>query len=477
MNPAVADAPASAPAPSSGSGVSSRGRSRARTGDALGALTAFAVLLFLIPAVLVVGPLGAAGSPATLLGLGLLMWWACARMLPSMPVGRGYQPVRLALAVFVGIVLLTYVLGNVHPLTTNELSSADRGLLSVASWSGIALVAADMLRTRESVEKLLKRIVILGAVIAGIGVIQFMSGIDLVGFIKIPGLSVNNTIQAIQGDGPVRRVGATASHPIEYGMVLALVLPFALHYAFLATKRKVWWWSMVVCIGVALPMSLSRSAIIGVVAEFIVLFAVWSPRRRLRALAVAPLFIIAMRLMISGLVGTIFSIFSNASDDPSLQGRADSRNAAGVLIDKSPWFGRGFNTYLPSEFQQLGLKGVNHGAFDNQYLGTVVDMGYVGLFALIVVLVIALGLGRGIRIRGLDGPSRDLGQAFFAAFLATAIGMGTFDGLGFPMFMGLFVLLFGIAGAQWRINRDDWRRAHDQVARPRARRPLVQAVS
>jgi O-antigen ligase len=448
-------------------------RLRAST-DAVGALTGFGCLLFLIPSVLVLGPLGAAGSPASVFGLGCLLWWFSARALPMLPLARGQQPVRVAMAVFAAAMLVSYAAGNLRPLDSDEISSADRGLLTLCSWCGLTLVAADMLCSRASIEKLLKRIVILCSVIATVGVVQFMTGVDLAGAVKIPGLSVNGVYQTIQTGGPVRRVAGTASHPIEYGMVLALVLPFALHYAFVATRRKNWWWAMTIVIGVAVPMSLSRSAILGVIAEFLVLFAVWPSRRRATSILIAPVFIVAMRLLIPGLVGTIFSIFSNAGDDPSLQGRADSRAAAGSLIAQSPWFGRGFNTYIPSKFVQLGLKGVNHGSLDNQYLGTVVEMGYVGLFALVFLLVVAIGVARGIRIRAADTEARDLGQAFLAAFLATAIGMATFDGLGFSMFTGLFFLLLGVAGASWHLTREDWRRRQRLLGSrvpPRARGP------
>jgi polysaccharide biosynthesis protein PslJ len=433
--------------------------------DALGGLTGYLLPLFLIPAALVFGPLGAAGSPAALFGLGCLGWWAVARMLPDSWAARGRQPVRVALAVLAIAMFASYLVGNLRPLAADELSSADRGLLMLLSWCGLALAAADLLRTRASVEALLKRIVVFGSVVALIGAVQFMTGLDPSGLVKIPGLSVNGVPQAIQTGGPIRRVAGTASHPIEYGMVLALILPFALHFTFLATTRKKAWWTMTILIGVAMPMSLSRSAMLGTAVGLVALFVIWPPQRRLMAIALSPVLVVCMRLAIPGLVGTMFSLFSNASDDPSLQGRADSRAAAGALISKSPWFGRGFNTYIPENFVELGLKGVNHGSLDNQYLGTVVEMGFVGLAALVLALVISLGVARGIRLRAQQPETRDLGQAFLAAFLAVAVGMGTFDGMGFPQFMGLFMLLLGVAGALWRITREDWQQAqHERAA-------------
>jgi O-antigen ligase len=423
----------------------------------------------------VVGPLGAAGSPAALFGLACLGWWATSRMLPSLPMARGFQPVRVVLGLYVAATLMSYLVGNTTPLNADELSGADRGLLTVASWCGLCFVGADMLHNKAAVEKLLKRIVVLCAVIGVIGVIQFMTGIDPAGFVRIPGLSVNGVYQAIQTGGVLRRVGGTASHPIEYGMVLALGLPFALHYSLLAETRKRWWWAMTIVIAVALPMSLSRSAMLGLFFEFFILFASWSPARRIAALKIAPVFVVGMRILVPGLVGTMFSLFANAGDDPSLQGRADSRAAAGAVIGRYPWFGRGYNTYILTNFRELGLVGVNHGSLDNQYLGTVVEMGFVGLAALLMLMIASSCVARGIRIRAQDQPTRDLGQAFLAAFVAVAVGMATFDGLGFPMFTGQYFLLLGLAGALWRITRDEWRAA--QIIGPRVTLARANAVS
>ena len=365
---------------------------------------------------------------------------------------------RIALGVFALVALVSYASGMLHPLRADEVGAGDRALLGLASWTGVALVAADMLRWPESVERLLRRIVGLGAAISVVGILQFMVGINLVGAVKVPGLSINSLTGAIQDTGgPLRRVAGTALHPIEYGMVLALILPFALHFALREQRRPKLWWAMCILIGVALPMSLSRSALLGVAVEFVVLFWIWTPRQRLRALVIAPIFLGAIRVFIPGLLGTIFSLFSNVSNDPSLQGRADLRAVAGDLVHQAPWLGRGFGTWVPTAFREAGIVGVNHGAFDNQYIGTTVDTGYIGLAALVLLLIVSVGVARGIRCRAREQARRDLGQAYLAAFLAVAIGMATFDGLGFPTFMGLFLLLFGTAGAMWRITRDEQR--------------------
>jgi hypothetical protein len=423
---------------------SRRERAPLTSRDATGVVAVVLALLFLIPARLVVPPLGAAGTPAGIAGILLLMWWATARMVPSLGVDRGKQPVRRVLALLAGSIILSYAAAMLHPLPNDEVNGADRGILALAAWAGIGLVTADMLRSRSSVERLLRRVVVLGAVISVIGIVQF-AGKDLTEVFKIPGLKANSTLDLVDERGALARVSGTASHAIEFGVVLAMILPFALHVATQATRRKPLWWLATGLILVATPMSVSRSAILGLMAEFILLFTVWSPRRRMIAVMSAPVFLVAMRLLVPGLVGTFASIFSNASSDNSVQGRTDDYSVVGRFVTQSPWIGRGFGTFIPSDFFVL----------DNQYLGTVVETGFVGLAAVFMVIATAIALGRGIRRRAEDPALAELGQCFVAAFAAAAIAMGTFDALGFPMFTGLFFFLLGCAGALWRLSSVD----------------------
>lgn len=414
-------------------------------GDASGLVTTYAVLLFGLPAQLVIGPLGASGTPAGVLGVGLVLYWVVMRLVPDSGTARGVQPIRLAVGFFAASILVSYAFGVVRPLPPDQLSGADRGVLSVLSWVGIAIVAADMLSTREKVEKLLRVILVLGGIVALMGLLQFAVGINLADFYKIPGLKVNYAVAVISERSDFRRVAATASHPIEFGMVLAMLLPLALHTAFYAKDRRALWWGIVGLIGLTSPMSLSRSAILGLAVAFIVLFFGWPAGRRMSVLLVLPVFVIGLRFLIPGLVGTIKSLFTSFSNDDSIKGRTDDYAVVGQFIDKSPLVGRGFGTFLPKDFITL----------DNQYLGTVIETGYLGLAALISLFLIGFFTARGIRVRSTDERTRDLAQSLAASVMVAAFGYVTFDGLGFPMVTGLLFLLLGCIGALWRITREE----------------------
>jgi polysaccharide biosynthesis protein PslJ len=411
--------------------------------DARGLLVTYALLLFMLPAQLIFAPLGASGSPASVVGIGLVGYWGAMRLVPGSGSARGLQPMRIAVGALAASVMLAYAVGTLRPLPPDQLSGADRGILTLLSWLGPALVAMDMLGTAESVRKLLRVVVVLVGIMAAMGLLQFATGFNLADLYHIPGLKINYDVAVVSERSDFRRVAATASHPIEFGVVLAMTLPLALHTAFNATDRKWLWWGVVLLIGVASPMSLSRSAILGLFIAFIVLFSGWPSSRRMGVLLVLPVFIVGLRFAVPGLVGTIKSLFDSLGSDPSIQGRTDDYKVVGQFISQSPWVGRGFGTFLPQDFFFL----------DNQYLGAIIEIGYIGFAALVALFLIGFVTARGARVRFRDPALKDLTQSLAASLLVAGIGYVTFDGLGFPMVTGLLFLLLGCTGALWRLSR------------------------
>ena len=57
-------------------------------------LSIYAVALLLVPSRYVVGPLGALGTPAKVIGLIALVWWLASRLDGGLGAARGQQPMR-----------------------------------------------------------------------------------------------------------------------------------------------------------------------------------------------------------------------------------------------------------------------------------------------------------------------------------------------------------------------------------------------
>lgn len=414
------------------------------TVDATSILSIHVFLLFCIPASLIFAPLGAPGTPAGILAVGCLAWWAVCSVGPELTRFHGLQPIRSAMYVFAAVVLISYVGAAADPPAAVELRAADRGLIALLAWCGVTLAAADGLVNLERLTKLMRATVLGGAFVAALGIVQFATGFDIASYIRVPGLTPNAELAFIGARSTFRRVAGTTNHPIEFGVVLALVLPLAMHFAFAdANRRKARDVIAVALIATAIPMSVSRSAVLGLGVGWAVVVFAWPRRQQLTALALVPVFLVAMRLVVPGLLGTIKSLFVNLFTDPSVTGRTDDYAVLGDFVAHNPWFGRGLYTFLPERYITL----------DNQYLLQLVETGVFGLAALVGLLLTGVCCARGARRRFEDDWSRSLAQAVAASIAASMVTFVTFDALAFPMATGVTFLMLGISGALWRMAR------------------------
>jgi O-antigen ligase len=411
--------------------------------DAVTALTGFLVLLFAIPSRLVISPLGGSGSPAQLLGAAALLWWAATRL------ARGTrsttrQPVRWAMSIFVVAVLLSYVAATIRPIDTVELRAADRGLLSVLSWLGIVLLACDGIPSRERLDVLLRRLVLAGGGIAVLGLAQFFTGLSFVNYIQIPGLSQNVDLGALASRNGFSRPAGTALHPIEYGIVLTMMLPIALHFALMDRHRPVLrrWWP-VVALALAVPISISRSAIVCTVVVLVVLLPTWPGVFRRRAYLAITALLAVVFVAIPGVLGTLIGLFTGISGDDSAASRTGSYALAWQFITRAPVFGRGFQTFLPQ-----------YRILDNQYLLATIETGVVGVLALLGLFAAGAVTARRVRRLSSDEPTRSLGQALTASILAGGASFALFDALSFPQVANMVMLTIGLAAAALRLQAE-----------------------
>jgi O-antigen ligase len=411
--------------------------------DVVDALTGFMVLSFCIPSPLIVGPIGASGTPANLVALGFLLWWIVAKLGVGQGVDRRPQPVHIALVCFLVPLLASVVNMYLRPATGKETSGALRGLLYIGALMGIALAAADGITSLERVHTLMRRVVHGVAFVAALGMLQYLTGYNAAGELHIPGLVRNQQIYS-QGRSLFVRIQSTTVHPIELGALLGITLPVALHYAMHAKGRRPRQiaWIEALLIAAVLPLALSRTGIIAAVIGLIAIAMEWTWAQRARFAAFGVLFLGAMRAAVPGLLGTVTALFADLSQDNSTTGRTARYQIAGHWFLEHPWFGRGFNTLYPA----------THQVFDNAYLYQAVEQGIVGIVGLLAFYVILVCTARGARLRSRDPLTHGLAQAFAGVFVAMAIMYATADMGGFNMLMGVFFLMAGCAGAMWRLT-------------------------
>jgi hypothetical protein len=411
----------------------------------------YVVLLVLIPPTEIIEPLGAAGTPATIIGFVALLQWTVAAITPGEGLARTVVPVRVVLGLLVATFMGRYALMHVGYMPSEAVSGSDVYMLRIFSWAGVALLAAEGLADRAEIKRVLRTLVAVVAAMSVIGFLQFRAGIDLTTYLtQIPGLHENADLITIQGRGAFRRPSGTATHPIEFGCVIAMVLSLALHLARFDTARtRARRWLPVALISIGIPVAVSRSAILGAIVAGIVIFLGLEPRLRPKALMSVAVFLTLIYATTPGLLGTLRGFFLSTGSDS----RKDDYGPAFALIQKSVWFGHGPGSFINNS--DLG------NVLDNQYLGTLIEVGLIGLVVLLVYLLAAAFLGRGARHRSSDPATRDLGQALAAASISGAVTSYTFDSLSFRMFAGIIPLCLGIAGALWVMTRAKDRSGED----------------
>ena len=149
-----------------------------------------------------------------------------------------------------------------------------------------------------------------------------------------------------------------------------------------------------------------------------------------------------------GLLGTLVGNLLHTSSDPDVTHRQQDLARSGFLLANSVWFGRGFNTFIPKEFTPPGQPVAS---LDNQYLGTLIETGIVGLVSLILLLIIWMFTALGARRRAHDERTRDLGLALTASSLVLIVGFYVFDVFSFDVIANTMFVLLGITGALWRL--------------------------
>lgn len=405
----------------------------------------FMFLLFVCPSPYVVAALGGSASPAMLLGLFMFGWWLITRINTSLSSAHTKQPLRIAVFAFLAAIMASCAAAYARVLSVNEAQAPLRGIAIAISFAGVILFFADGLRNRKDIEKMIWALVLGGAFVATIGILQYLTGNEIAPYLKLPGLSAVNDFTFISERNGLPRVAGTAYHPIEYAVILCITWPFALRNAVMKWSKK----SSIVAlipvslISMALPTALSRTSIVAFSIVVFCVWFVWSPKRRLHFVSVLVLGIPSLFIFVPDIPRVLIELFTKADQDVSITTRTDDYQAAGEYIRNSFFFGRGYKTFDPGTYFFL----------DNQFLLSLIEIGIVGTICLFILFATSITQARNVRHTSKDPFMRELGQCCVAALFAVIVCFSTFDTLSFPMVSFTTVLIMGLIGAMWRINK------------------------
>ena len=409
-------------------------------------LQLFAITAIVLPSDSVIGAIGASGYAASLVGMFAFAAIVAATLLGLHDPLRNRHPVRSVLCLLWLSALASYVLMDRAGMSIDQLSASDRWLLQLVAITGVALVAAEGLNSLHDIRRVLRALTWGGAACGVIAALQYWLSVDLAPYLReLPGFSLNFDNAGILSRGGLNRVAGTAIHPIELGVVAAMLLPIAVYLGIWDTDRRPRRrWAPAVLIALAIPVSVSRSAILALVVALAVLVVLMPARQRVGALCAAPFAVVGVFMTAHGLIGTLVSFFEAGKADGSVATRIEDYSMVEELVQQAPWFGRGGGTYIADNAIDI---------LDNQFLQTAVELGLVGVVALAAYFLVPPLAALVARRHSADPELQLLCAALAGSALAAGVCSFTFDSLSFPMFASVHALLIGIVGAGWRLAR------------------------
>lgn len=410
--------------------------------DATTILTGYLVLALFVPSNLTLPALGGVGTPANVFALLGLLWylatWLGGRVLPA----PGTRLPRVAMCVLAAAVLLSYLAAATRGSSHAEVLGADRGLIGLLVWVALVVLASAGIQERSRLETLMRRLVVLGTVVALLGYYDFFAATNIADSISVPGLRSSSAGSGAMDRGSFTRPRSTTAHPLEFGGMLALLVPFAVHQAFDPVRRHAGAlrrWAPVAIMAGALPLTVSRTSIVGAFIAILVMVPRWKPQRRWAAIGLILGSVAGFKVIVPGLIGTITNLFASflSDSDSSTRARTVKYSAIVPYLEEHPWFGRGFGTFTPDLYFFT----------DNEYMLILAETGAAGLIAFLVLIGAAIHTGGAVRRLARTESDRELGQAYLASALVALVISATFDALSFPMYAGVFFLLLGAGGS------------------------------
>ena len=354
---------------------------------------------------------------------------------------------------------LLFGIAVVGSIATNPGSIAASGvannvtkeLLFLLSFFLVFYLVVSVVRTPGSIHVVLKTLVAAAAIVALFAIIERRTRYNVFNHLQplLPLLEFRGELdEAGIKRGSGLRTYASAQHPIALGAMFVMLTPIAF-YLFHSTRRAIWAAASVLIVFGALT-TISRTSIT-MLATALIVFLVLQPASVKKLLPLVLPALIVVHLALPGVIGSLRQSFFPPQGLIDQQ-QVNSGRVSGERLDPQfaiirgqPAFGQGYGTR-----QTTGLE-KNAEVLDNQWLGTAVETGLVGIFAWAWIFV--RFVRRAGRAAKADGSDRGwLLTAFAASAAAFPVGMFTFDAFSFiqATFVLFMLLSLGASALAWR---------------------------
>lgn len=361
----------------------------------------------------------------------LTVWVASLLVDPTVRLRRTPldAPVALIVAATLGSIAMNH--GRVAPLASLVFKS----LMVFVSFIVLYYFVSSVVKTAAGVYLITQVFVCGVAVVAFFAIVEQRTGFNVFDHVRtvLPFLQLEGGGLAYRY-GLIRATGS-ADHPIALGVLFAMAFPLGL--AFAMSRSRVWWIpTSLILIGVL--ASGSRTPFLALLTAGVALL--WLRPRDVRSLLplaipmvivikiVAPGSIATLKnsfLPTSGQEGVLASQHELAADPTLISGRANFKPRLREGL-RRPLLGQGLGT------RQTGFNNPRRNApiLDNQWLGTFLDIGLIGIVGWVWLFVrVVRRLAPIARTRG--SPDGFLAAGFVASIAGFAVAMFTYDSLAF----------------------------------------------
>ena len=402
---------------------------------------------------------GIAGLSLTMvLGAAALVLWLLTRALNGPTPGRRAEKVTFWLWVFAGVKLLGYANAHLHFVRPGQETAVDRQMILVLTMVGIALYVGDVARNPRHRRIIIDLVVAGAAFMAFTAVLEKWAAVDIASWFDLPFFT-----DGARADGGgalfapdrlgIERVFGTATGPLEFAALLSAALPLAAHLAIHGRQRIERWigGGAGLLIIVGLPMSVSRTAVVGFFVAGLLTIIGLEPRYRQRALlgfgVGAAVLLFVFPAVTDATVGLISDFTGQSGDGIGIEGRTDDYDPVATLIRERPVLGRGLGYHDPEAAQLIDGERVRAFYLDNQFLTELVNGGVVSFLATIALPLTGIRAGRRARALARDPRDAHLAYSVACALGVLALTWAFFDAFSFRASAGLFFLLLGMAAA------------------------------
>jgi putative inorganic carbon (HCO3(-)) transporter len=363
---------------------------------------------------------------------------------------------------FIFAFLIVQVVGGL--ISVDQATSWDSIKKFAVEGFGLFLVLTNVIRTRETLMRVIVLVLSVGAVIGALSLYQTVTETydeEFFGFAQVSEAAFKTGEVTLLGEEEQPRLAGMIGEQNRYAQTMIVLVPLGLFAAFAAQtrRRRVVLFSLTGLVTLGVVLSFSRGAGLGLGVMLAIMIALRYVRlRHLAGLAVAIALLFQLFPQYGTRLSTLQTLDSATSAqatqdgaDGSIRSRATEMLSAGLMAVDHPLFGVGpdhYKTHYHEYADRVAILVENEGRQAHSlYLGIAAENGFLGLACFLGAIFVTIRqLARG-RKRNLvaDPVLANVATGFILALVAY-LTTGLFLHLAFERYFWFLLALAAVAG-------------------------------